>query len=188
MATLRGSQAYEAPETNDALVQEKQDSPKTATKRTRKSKAQVTTKASQSELSSVDTAISTETTCAAVSQEDQSLDPQEQQASADGKKVRKTSKATKAEAEPKAAKATKASSKASKNSKASQVSSASSASTDSVLCEDEGALADSESFKVEGTNETAKASAKNVSGALSDTCNEGQTQAQKQLIATTKMV
>lgn len=195
MATLRGSQANEAPETNDALVQEKQDSPKTATKRTRKSKAQVTTKASQSELSSVDTAISTETTGAAVSQEDQSLDPQEQHASADGKKVRKTAKATKAkaaEAEPKAAKATKAtteakatkatkaSSKASKNSKASKVSSASTASTDSVICEDEGALADSESSKVEGTNETAKASAKNVSGALSDTCNEGQAQAQAQ--------
>ena len=197
MATLRGSQANEAPETNDALVQEKQDSPKTATKRTRKSKAQVTTKASQSELSSVDTAISTETTGAAVSQEDQSLDPQEQHASADGKKVRKTAKATKAkatkatteakstkaEAEPKAAKATKAtkaSSKASKNSKASKVSSASSASTDSVLCEDGGALADSESCKVDGTNETAKASAKNVSGALSDTCNEGQAQAQAQ--------
>ena len=191
MATLRGSQANEAPETNDALVQEKQDSKKTATKRTRKSKAQVTTKASQSELSSVDTAISTETTGAAVSQEDQSLDPQEQQASADGKKVRKTAKATKAEAESKAAKATKAeaeskaakatkaSSKASKNSKASKVSSASTASTDSVICEDEGTLADSESSKVEGTNETAKASAKNVSGALSDTCNEGQAQAQE---------
>ena len=93
MATLRGSQANEAPETNDALVQEKQDSPKTATKRTRKSKAQVTTKASQSELSSVDTAISTETTGAAVSQEDEYFNPQEQQASADGKKVRKTAKA-----------------------------------------------------------------------------------------------